>query len=151
MTAGQYPRRTSGNFIVNRQATQVIMARSCLPSRYATKIILQGTVDDSRRTGRQQKSWKDNIKEWTGQSLSLLLRIADDRSRWAIIAAQTSVGVPNGAWASRELVRFLSLDEAIASSAVFVIVSGSDGRKRFWSHLNNSKTVRYIIYVSIGS
>ena len=23
---------------------------------------------------------KDNIKEWTGQSLSLLLRIADDRS-----------------------------------------------------------------------
>ena len=37
----------------------------------------------------------------------------------------------------------LPLDEAIASRAVFVIVSASDGRadgrKRFWSQLNNSK------------
>ena len=38
---------------------------------------------------------------------------------------------------------FLPLDEAIASRAVLVVVSGSDvradGRKRFWSQLNNSK------------
>ena len=36
----------------------------------------------------------------------------------------------------------LPLDEAVASRAVFVVVSGSDGRadwlKRFWSQLNNS-------------
>ena len=36
----------------------------------------------------------------------------------------------------------LSFDEAIASRAVFVIVFMSDGRKRFWSELSNSKTVR---------
>ena len=42
-------------------------------------IILQGTVDGSRRRARPRKSWKDNIKEWTGQSMSSLLRIADDR------------------------------------------------------------------------
>ena len=49
----------------------------------------------------------------------------------------------------------MPLDEAIASRAVFVIVSGSDGRtggrKRFWSQLNNSKTVIDRSYVSIGS
>ena len=35
------------------------------------------------------------------------------------------------------LGQFLLLDEAIASGAVFVIVSGSDGQKRFGSQLNN--------------
>ena len=37
---------------------------------------------------------------------------------------------------------FLLLDEVIAYTAVIVIVSGSDGRKHFWSQLNNSKTVK---------
>ena len=40
----------------------------------------------------------------------------------------------------------LPLDEAVASRAVFAIVSRSSrqaiGRKRFWSQLNNSQTVR---------
>ena len=45
----------------------------------------------------------------------------------------------------------LLLDETVASRAVFVIVSGSDGWKRFWSELNNSKTVRDRPYVSFGS
>ena len=57
------------------------------------KIILQETVD--RRRVRPRKSWKGNIKGWTGQSISSLLPIADDRrSRWAVIAADASVGVP---------------------------------------------------------
>ena len=33
------------------------------------KIILQGSVDGKRRRGRPRKSWKDNIKEWKGQSM----------------------------------------------------------------------------------
>ena len=37
---------------------------------------------------------------------------------------------------------YLPLDKAIASRAVFVIVSESDGWKIFCSQLNNSKTVR---------
>ena len=60
----QSPSRTSGTFTVNRQA-QVIMFRP-----------------------RRPKSWNDdNIKEWTGQSMSSLLRIVDDSGRWAVIAA----------------------------------------------------------------
>ena len=42
--------------------------------------------------------------------------------------------------------RFLSFEEAIASRAALVIVSGTDGRadgrKRFWSQLNNTKAVK---------
>ena len=57
------------------------------------KIILQATVDGSRRRGMPLKSWKDNIKEWTGRSMSLL-RIADGRGRWAVITADPSVGTP---------------------------------------------------------
>ena len=41
------------------------------------KTILHGTVEDSRR---RERPWKDNDQEWTDQSLSLLLRIADDRN-----------------------------------------------------------------------
>ena len=37
---------------------------------------------------------EDNIKEWTGQSTSSFLCIGDDRGRWAVIAAEASVGVP---------------------------------------------------------
>ena len=29
------------------------------------KTILQGTVKEGRRQGRQRKRWKDNIREWT--------------------------------------------------------------------------------------
>ena len=43
------------------------------------------------------RSWKDNIKEWTSQSMSSLLHIADDRGRWA-------ASTPNDAWALRVLV-----------------------------------------------
>ena len=45
----------------------------------------------------------------------------------------------------------LPFDEEIASRLVFVIVSGSDARKRFWIQLNNSKTVRDGPYLSIWS
>ena len=49
------------------------------------------------------KTWKNNIKEWIYQSLSFLLRIADDRNRWTSITAEVSVGVPNDARMSRKL------------------------------------------------
>ena len=66
------------------------------------EIILQVTVDDSRRTGRLRKSRMDNVKEWTGQPLSSLLRIADERSQWGVdvksmdknITAEVSAGKP---------------------------------------------------------
>ena len=47
------------------------------------KTILQGTVEHCRCIGRRRESQKDNINELTGQSLSSLVFIADDRGRWA--------------------------------------------------------------------
>ena len=51
--------------------------------------------------------------------------------------------------------QLLPLDEAIASRALFVIVSRldelADGSKRFWGQLNNSKTVTDRQYVAMGS
>ena len=45
----------------------------------------------------------------------------------------------------------MPLDEAIASRAVFVIVSGSDGRaETLLGQLNNSKTVRDRPYVCVN-
>ena len=61
---------------------------SAMSAWYAAK----GTADGSRRTGRPRKSWRDNIKEWTGKSLpSLLLR-------------KRLSEYPNDAWGSPVLV-----------------------------------------------
>ena len=57
-------------------------------------VMLQGTVDGGRIRGTSHKSWKGSIKQWTGQSRSSLLRIAYYRSRWAVITAEASVGLP---------------------------------------------------------
>ena len=89
MATGQYPRWTSGTYIVKRQASQVIMVWPCPQSLFAAWN--HTTVGDGRRRGRLRKSWRDNIKEWTGLSLSLLY-IADDGNRWWVtIATEASV------------------------------------------------------------
>ena len=71
MATCQYTRQMSGIFIIDCQTSQVTMVRPSHPSRYANLITLQGTEDGSRRRGGSCKSLRDNIKEWTGQSLSL--------------------------------------------------------------------------------
>ena len=45
----------------------------------------------SRRRGRPRKAWKDNIKDWTGQSFLSVLHITEDRSQ--TITAEAFVGV----------------------------------------------------------
>ena len=58
-----------------------------------------------------------------------------------ILFVQRCVDTEDNAWYIDLFTSFLLLDEAVASRAVFVIVSGSagraDGRKRFWSQPNN--------------
>ena len=53
-----------------------------------------------RRKKSPYKSWKDNIEEWTGQSLSLVLHITDDRSWSATVSAEASVKYLDDALAS---------------------------------------------------
>ena len=48
-------------------------------SSVMAKTILQWTVKDARRRGRQKKRWEDDIKEWTGMGYGDSLRAAEDR------------------------------------------------------------------------
>ena len=61
-------RRTLRTFTVNVKRRKLSWFGYVCRHDTLPKIILQGTVDSSRRRGRPRKSWKDNIRERTGQS-----------------------------------------------------------------------------------
>ena len=85
-------------FTVNRRALQAVTVLPCLSSWYVAEYHTTRNRYGSRYRGRPRESWKGNIKEWTGQSMSSLMRIADDRDRWAVIVADASVwSTPNDA------------------------------------------------------
>ena len=59
---------------------------SCL-----AKTILQGTVKDGRRKGRQRKRWEDNTRDWTGLELTKSQRAVENRGKWRRLVAKLSV------------------------------------------------------------
>ena len=46
------------------------------------KTILQGTVKEGRRQGRQRKRWEDNIRERTGLEFAKSPRAVGNREKW---------------------------------------------------------------------
>ena len=60
-------------------------------SRGLAKMILHGTVQEGRRTGRQKKRWEDNISELTGLGLVEAFRKAEDREEWRKVVARSSL------------------------------------------------------------
>ena len=65
------------------------------------KTILQGTVKEERRQGRQRKRWEDNIREWTGLELAKSQRAVEDRDspqkKWRKLVVKSSV-MPQRPW-----------------------------------------------------
>ena len=59
-----------------------------------SKTILQGTVEGSRRQGRPRKSWMENVKEWTNQTMPELLAAAPQRKKWHQMAAAAALLPP---------------------------------------------------------
>ena len=55
------------------------------------KTILQGTVKEGRRQGRQRKRWEDYIREWTGLEFSKSQRAVENREKWRKPVAKSSV------------------------------------------------------------
>ena len=55
------------------------------------KIILQGTVKEGRRQGRQRKRWEDNIREWTGLEFGKSQRAVENREKWRKLVTKSSV------------------------------------------------------------
>ena len=47
-----------------------------------TKTLVQGKVEGAREGGRPRRQWEDDIKEWTGEGLRELSRMAMDREKW---------------------------------------------------------------------
>ena len=59
-----------------------------------TEVILQGTVEGSRRRGRPKKSWSDNIQEWTGKSFAETQAIAHHRQEWRELTRKSTMTRP---------------------------------------------------------
>ena len=55
------------------------------------KTILQGTVKEGRRQGRQRKRWEDNIKAWTGLEFAKSQRAVENREKWRKLIVKSSV------------------------------------------------------------
>ena len=66
----------------------------CRSSGLANKI-LQGTVKEGRRQGRQRKRWEDNIREWTGLAFAKSQRAVENREKWRKLVAKSSGVCPN--------------------------------------------------------
>ena len=58
------------------------------------KTVVQGTLEGGRKRGRQRKSWLDNIKEWTRKESPELIRLAEDRPKWQLLARNASLMSP---------------------------------------------------------
>ena len=56
-----------------------------------TKTILQGTVKEGRRQGRQRKRWKDNIREWTDLEFAKSQRAVENREKCRKLVVKSSV------------------------------------------------------------
>ena len=61
-----------------------IMRHPCLE-----KNIVEGMVDGKRRRGRPAAGWLDDIKEWTGLTVTNASRMANDRNRWKALIQTT--------------------------------------------------------------
>ena len=55
------------------------------------KTILQGTVKEGRRQGRQMKRSEDNIREWTGLEFGRSESAVKNREKWRKLVAKSSV------------------------------------------------------------
>ena len=53
------------------------------------KTILQGTVKEGRRQGRQRKRWEDNIRELTGLEFAKSQRAVENRKTWRKLVAKS--------------------------------------------------------------
>ena len=70
---------------------KMVRGRLICSSSGLAKTTLEGTVEGSRRRGRQRKRWEDNIREWTGLKLSEALRKTQDRDGWRKLNAKPMV------------------------------------------------------------
>ncbi|MGL4418375.1 MAG: reverse transcriptase domain-containing protein [Plesiomonas shigelloides] len=67
-----------------------------------SKTILQGTLEGSRRRGRQRKNWVANIKEWTKLEMPELLATAQNRTQWRAVSVAAAFRSPQRSIRARD-------------------------------------------------
>ena len=55
------------------------------------KTVLQGTVKEGRRQGRQKERWEDNIRKWTGLEFGKSKRAMENGEKWRKLVVKSSV------------------------------------------------------------
>ena len=56
------------------------------------KNIVEGKLEGTRPRGRPRAQWSDNIKQWSGLSLTTCTRLAEDREQWRQISSLPQSG-----------------------------------------------------------
>ena len=77
----------AGNWTTRRlpdhyKETQTAVVWSCLRFIRSDQNILQGTVKEGRRQGKQRKRWEDNMREWTGLVFGKSQTAVENREKW---------------------------------------------------------------------
>ena len=75
--------------IIKRRKLQWYGHVSCSPG--LAKTILQDTVKEGRRQGRQRKRWEDNIRDWTGLEFGRSQMAVENREKWRKLVVKSSV------------------------------------------------------------
>ena len=70
---------------------QTAVVWSCLPLSGLAKTILLSTVKGERRQGRQRKSFKHNMREWTGLEFVKSQRAVENREKWRKLVVKSYV------------------------------------------------------------
>ena len=67
------------------------MACSCLPFIRSGQNHLVRHSERRKKTGRQNKMWDDNIREWTSLEFTKYQRVVENREKWRKLVAKSSV------------------------------------------------------------
>ena len=95
------------------------------------EIILQGTVDGSRRRGRLRKSWKNSIKEWTlDRPVDVVIIVHREKQRLAVVTQCQSINQSIKAFIAPSGRRWVNSDRRLCCDGCTSASVVSDAQQR---------------------
>ena len=67
------------------------MVWTCLLFIRSGQTILQCTLKEGRRQGRQKERWENNIEKWTDLDFAKSQRAVENREKWRKLVVKSSV------------------------------------------------------------
>ena len=75
----------------HRKETQTEVVWTCLLFIRSGQTILQRTLKEGRRQGRQKERWENNIEKWTDLEFAKSPRAVENREKWRKLVVKSSV------------------------------------------------------------